>query len=404
MGWATLALGLVGFALVAALVVPWQPVPGGMPDPAAPSTVFSAAEIARAESYSRVIRWLGWTSLGLSLAVAVILGFGPWGRRLIGRIPGRWWVQVTVGTIVLLGAGRLATLPITVVAWRWRTRWELTTQGLPGLLRDVVVGFAVSALVSCLVVLVVVGTARRLPRVWPAVAGGVLASAMLVISFGYPIVVEPLFNTFTPLAAGQLRTEVLALAADEGVPVREVLVADASRRTTTLNAYVSGFGATRRVVLYDNLVHGVPQDQALAVVAHELAHARHRDVWWGSLLGAFGTLAGIGALGAVRWGRDVRWRDQRAVPRLLALVAVATLVGTPIQSAISRRIETRADVDALASSASPEAMVALQHQLAVRSLGDPTPPRLAYLIFGTHPLTLERVALARREASSRSRR
>ncbi|MFZ2503879.1 MAG: M48 family peptidase, partial [Nocardioides sp.] len=186
-GWATLALGLVGFALVAALVVPWQPVPGGMPDPAAPSTVFSAAEIARAESYSRVIRWLGWTSLGLSLAVAVILGFGPWGRRLIGRIPGRWWVQVTVGTIVLLGAGRLATLPITVVAWRWRTRWELTTQGLPGLLRDVVVGFAVSALVSCLVVLVVVGTARRLPRVWPAVAGGVLASAMLVISFGYPI-------------------------------------------------------------------------------------------------------------------------------------------------------------------------------------------------------------------------
>ncbi len=91
------------------------------------------------------------------------------------------------------------------------------------------------------------------------------------------------------------------------MPIDDVLVADASRRTTTLNAYVSGFGGTRRVVLYDNLVNDVPQDQALSVVAHELAHARYDDVLVGSLLGAAGAVFGVGLLGLLvgaSWGSD----------------------------------------------------------------------------------------------------
>src|SRR5690606_12709654 len=97
-----------------------------------------------------------------------------------------------------------------------------------------------------------------------------------------------LFNEVVPLPAGELRAGVEELAADEGVDVSDVVVADASRRTTTLNAWVSGFGGTRRVVLYDNLIDDVPQDQVIVVVAHELAHARHQDVAVGTMLGALG--------------------------------------------------------------------------------------------------------------------
>ena len=76
-------------------------------------------------------------------------------------------------------------------------------------------------------------------------------------------------------------------------------MADASRRTTTLNAYVSGYGSTRRVVLYDNVLHDLPRDQVLAIVAHELGHAHHDDVLTGSVLAAFGTTLGIGLLALV---------------------------------------------------------------------------------------------------------
>ena len=138
---------------------------------------------------------------------------------------------------------------------------------------------------TSLVLLVLIGCARRFPRRWPAVAGGVLARVVLLGSFVYPLLVEPIFNNFTPLPDGSLRSQILELADQEGVAVDDVLVADASRRTTTLNAYVSGFGSTRRVVVYDNLVDDLPEDEALSVVAHELAHARHSDVVTGSRAG-----------------------------------------------------------------------------------------------------------------------
>ena len=108
------------------------------------------------------------------------------------------------------------------------------------------------------------------------------------------MLVEPAFNHFTPLPDGPLRTQILQLAADEHVHLDDVLVADASRRTTTLNAYVSGYGSTRRVVLYDNVVHDLPRDQILAIVAHELGHAHHDDVLTGSMLARSAPPSGSG--------------------------------------------------------------------------------------------------------------
>ena len=87
------------------------------------------------------------------------------------------------------------------------------------------------------------------------------------------------------------------------------------------------------------------------------------------------------------------------MPRILALVAVATLLASPVQNAVSRRIETRADVDALRATGDPAAFVELQKELARRSLSDPTPPRWSQLWFGSHPTSLQRIALAERLAS-----
>ena len=260
-------------------------------------------------------------------------------------------------------------------------------------------GELVAIVATSIVVVVLVGCARRWERAWPAVAGGLLGVLVLAGSFVYPVLIEPLFNSFTSLMDGPLRTEVLALAEREHVPVDDVLVADASRRTTTLNAYVSGFGSTRRVVLYDNLVEDVPSDQALSVVAHELAHARHDDVLTGSLLGAAGAVFGVGLLGllvgAAGGRRGPAMRDPAVVPLVLALVALGTLLASPVENGISRQIETRADVDALEVTHDPAAFIGVQRQLALHALSDPTPPAWSQWWFGSHPTTLTRIAIAR---------
>ena len=131
------------------------------------------------------------------------------------------------------------------------------------------------------------------------------------------------------------------------------------------------------------------------MVAHELAHARHRDVLTGSLLGAAGALCGVGLLGlVVGMRRGPPMSDPVVVPLVLALAALAGFVSTPVQNTVSRQIETRADVDALRATQDPEAFVRMQKELALRSFSDPTPPALVQLWFGSHPTTMQRIGLA----------
>ncbi|MFD2353519.1 M48 family metalloprotease [Nonomuraea ferruginea] len=143
-----------------------------------------------------------------------------------------------------------------------------------------------------------------------------------------------------------------------------MLVADASRRTTALNAYVSGFGATRRIVVYDNLLKA-PQPEVELVVAHELGHAGENDVLYGTLVGALG--AALGAIllflvfGPVRRRAGVTSiADWRAAGAILGLMTLATFLSGPAQNFVSRHIEARADAHALNLTRDPVTFAAMQ--------------------------------------------
>jgi STE24 endopeptidase len=386
--------GALAFVVIAVLLVPWDPIPGGPLHPPSASSVFTAEEIQRAEDYSGAQRFLSWASLAVSLAVACVLGFSRIGSRFVDRVRGFWWGQVVVAVVALAVVGRLATLPFSIVLRHRALEFGLTNQAWGGYAVDLAKGLAVQVVATSIALVVLVGVARRWPRAWPVAAGLLLGGLVMLGSFVYPLLVEPLFNHFEPLPDGPLRTQVLALADQEGVHVDDVLVADASRRTTTLNAYVSGFGSSRRVVVYDNLVDDADDREILSVVAHELGHARHDDVLTGSLLGAAGALLGVGLLGLLAGGLA----DPRQVPRVLALMAIATLLASPVENGISRRIETRADVDSLRTTQDPEAFIDVQKELARKSLADPTPYAWSQFWFGSHPTTLQRIALADRLA------
>lgn len=394
----------IGFAVLAAIWVPWHPVPGGAPGAVRPETVFTAEQIRRGEDYAAWARLWSLLSLAISLVVTSVLGFSSLGERLMARMPGRWGAKVVLGVLAISLLGRVATLPCSVMLQRHRLANGLSTQSWLGYARDVATNEAIAVLTTSIGLLVLLGVARRWKRAWPAIAAALVAALVVLGSFVYPLLVEPLFNDFTPLTDESLRSEIFALADQEGVRVDDVLVADASRRTTTLNAYVSGFGNTRRVVVYDNLIKSLPRDQALSVVAHELAHARHGDVLIGTALGALGGAIGIGLLGLIVTtgspGRRRSLADPRIVPFVLALTVWGTLAASPLENGISRRIETRADVDALKATGDPVAFVEMQKMLALRSLSDSTPPALMQWWWGSHPTTLERLSLVVRESTS----
>ncbi|WP_249410993.1 M48 family metallopeptidase [Nocardioides faecalis] len=403
----TVVVGALAFVVIAVWRVPWEPVPGGTPPPVPADSVFTEAQIARAEHLAAWSRVWSWSSLAVSLVVACWLGFGRLGRRWAGRVRGWRWVRVVVVVAALSLVGRLVTLPFAIALRRLRLDEGLAAGTWGAWARDLVVNELVTVVSTSLAVLALLGCVRLLPRLWPLVAGVGAAAVVVIGSFVYPVLIEPLFNDFTSLPDGALRTEILQLADEEGVDVEDVLVADASRRTTTLNAYVSGIGSTRRVVLYDTLVESAPEDEALSVVAHELAHAKYDDVVTGTLLGAAGAMVALGLLGLVlpAGARGAQGDAQgdtpaepgigvRDIPRLLALAALVSLLASPVQNGISRQLETRADQVALESTGDPQAFRDLQVRLALRSLADPTPPAWSQWWFGSHPTVLQRVAHA----------
>jgi STE24 endopeptidase len=405
-------MGLSGlvFVVLCVLFVPWHWVPGGHVVDVRGSEVFSAAQLQRGQTYSSMQRHLGWASLAVSLAVALVLGLTRLGARLVRLLPGPWWVQAVLGTLAVLLIGDLATLPFDLAQRANALEYGLTKQAFGGWLRDPGTSLLVAWVITSISVLVVLVPARRSPRRWPLWTG--IAGALLAVagSWVYPVVVEPLFNHFTPLAHGDLRTQIFELARKEKVPVSDVLVADASRRTTTLNAYVSGFGSTRRVVVYDNLVEDIPEQEALVVVAHELGHARHQDVLFGTVLGATGVVFGSGLLGLLFSRRRLLQRAgvedvgrPEVVPLFLALVAVGSLLTSPIQNTISRAVEARADRASLEATGDYRGFQRMQVQLATRSLSDADPPRLSQFWFGSHPTTLQRIGLARALEGQRAR-
>jgi STE24 endopeptidase len=404
---ATAVVLLAAFAVVVAVGTPWEvlPQPPGGAAAIDPTAGLPADQVSRAESFAAAIRPASLASLLLGLAVSAVLGLTPLGARLVRalRTPrrGRWAWQVVVGVLALAVVGRLVTLPIAAYGEVVRHRYGLSTRswGLWG--RDVVVSTAIDATLTAIGLLALVWLARRASRVWWAFAAAGATVLVVVGSFLWPVLVEPAFNSFESMPAGQLRSDLLALAEQNGTPVQDVLVSDASRRTTALNAYVSGFGSTRRIVVYDTVLDRLPDAQIEAIAAHELGHVAADDVLTGTLLGALGGAGGVALLGwALTSPRLLRRAgaegpgDPAVVPLVLLLVAVGTLVVTPVQNLVSRQVEARADVAALDLTGDPAAFIDMQRGLATTNLSDPSPPAAWRWYFGSHPTVAERIALA----------
>jgi STE24 endopeptidase len=361
---------------------------------------FSHAEARRAAAYHR--------PLYLALAADVMLGAGvlaalawTWaGRRLFGAVAALPPAAAAAGYAALVVAvSSLVRLPLA--AWRgWfrERRWGFSTQSLAAWLGDRAKGLVLSLALTAAAWAAAVALARALPGWWALPAGAALALAVLLLSFVGPVVLEPLFNRFRPLADGVLAAELRALGERAGVPVRDVLVADASRRTTKANAYVSGLGRTRRVVLFDTLLESAEPPEVRLVVAHELGHRRDRHVAKLTLLGLAGAAVAVAVLWAVL---GTRVASPRELPQALLLLLGLELLGLAPGSWLSRRWERAADRCSLDLTGDAAAFERAHLGLARRNLSDLAPPRLAYLLLFSHPTAPERLAAGRAWAASR---
>ena len=351
-----------------------------------PTVFFTPDEIARARAYHRPLYAALAVDVFLTSLVTAWLAFGWLGDRVYDATGGPWWVRTLVFTVLVLAILELVRLPLSF--WRGfvrERRWGFSTQTARSWSLDRLKGFVIGAVLTPAAMVALLGSIHVFPSWWPLVAVAGACLLVLLLVFVAPVLLEPVFNRFEPLADAELAGALRALADRAGVPVRDVLVADASRRTRKHNAYVSGIGSTRRVVVFDTLLGEAGQPELEVVVAHELGHRRHRDVAKGTIL----AIASAAVAVLVAWPLDP---TPRHIPLLLLVWGLLEVVSLPFTAAFSRRLERRADRFALEMTHDPGAFEAAFRRLATANLSDLDPPRLVYAFLFTHPTPAERLA------------
>jgi STE24 endopeptidase len=299
----------------------------------------------------------------------------------------------------------LSSLPVAYVGgYQVERRFGLTKQSTGGWLGDQAKGLLLGILLQTPLLTAAYAVIRRRPRDWWLIIAGASVPLTVALSNLAPVLLMPLFNRFQPLRDETLAARVRALAAHSGVQISDVFEMDMSRQSEKPNAMFTGLGNTKRIVLGDTLLAGFSQDEVEAVVAHELGHQVHGDIW--RLIG-FGAGAGFGMAWLLsQIAPRAVWRtrertgvsevaDEASLPVLALLMTAMGLVLMPVQAAFSRAMERRADRFAVELTRNGEAYARAMEGLAAQSLADPDPPRPVVVMLYSHPPIVERIRAAR---------
>lgn len=380
--WKGRAAVVAAFAVAEAAAMLLRPRTGlADPAPVKAESYFSPAELDRARRFGRPQLAL----FGVILAVK-----GGVLAALVRRPPR---LRPAASGAVLTLSLAIAPLPLAAVARRRSVAVGLITQPWRGWAVDVAKSLAIRGVEGAAAGAAATALVRRLGSRWWIAGSGAAVATSAAFTYAGPVLLAPLFNRFTDLPPGPARDDILELAGRAGLRVGRVLSVDASRRTTAANAYVTGLGPTKRVVLYDTLIRDFSRAETRLVVAHELAHVRYRDVRRGLVYLALVAPPATFAISRLAGPN----------PSLPALAAASALVTAPIGVAanrLSRAIERRADTYALEVTGDIQAFVDFQRRITLKNLGDPDPPRWLSLLAGTHPTTVERIGLALATAPS----
>ncbi len=366
----------------------------------------------RATRYHRLKRRLSVVSLvwGLLLLVGLVvsgwsIAFRDAAERLTAGLVGWPRVQVIAARslyVVFIGSVNEAVSLLLgfYSGYRVEHRYGLSNETIGQWARDHIKGLAVSGAFALVGVNLLYAAVARWPHGWWAIAGAGFSLVTIVIANVFPILLLPIFYRITPLTREALGARLVALAERAGVRVVNVYEWHLGDRTKKGNAALTGLANTRRILVSDTLLAEYSDDEIEMILAHELGHHVHHDIWKGialeTALGFCGFYLASRLLTALAPVARLRGpSDIAGLPLLLLSAAAVSLVLVPAVNALSRLHERQADRYALDVGGNAAAFISAMKRLASQNLAEDRPSRLARVLFYTHPPVNERIDFAR---------
>src|SRR5688500_11754057 len=351
--------------------------------------------------YHRLRRRASILSTAAAAAVLIALTITP-ASRVLANLSAGYASLYVVFLAVLIEA---VTLPLAFqIGWRIERKYGLSRETAGAWLRDQLKGFAIGLPLAMAAAEIVYFAARMWPERWWLAAAGALTLGMIALAHVAPVVLMPLFVRTQPLDRPELSKRLAALSQRAGVPVVGVFEWELGARTSKANAALTGMGATRRILLSDTLLAAYSDDEIEVILAHELAHHVHRDLWVAvaveSVLLSLGAYAAFVVLRLAGPSFGVLSpADVAGLPMLLLTAGALSLALSPVARALSRRQEHRADQFALKMTGTPAAFISAMRRLGAQNLAEEEPSTLTRVLFHSHPPLAERLRRARESTS-----
>jgi STE24 endopeptidase len=360
--------------------------------------------------YHRLKRRISIASLGLSV---LLLGGLTWTGASVGmrvmadavatRVAGAGWVEsaaVVVYVFFLSIINEIVSLPLSVFGgYVVERRYGLSNESLVRWGLDEAKSSGIGLALGCGAGLLIYALVRVSPDNWWLMAGLLFALVVLGLTSVAPVLLLPLFYTVRPLARESLRARLLALAERTGARVLGAYEWGLSEKTKKANAALTGIGGTRRILVSDTMLAEYSDDEIEVVLAHELAHHVHGDIWKGMAFEAGLILAGfylasrvLAALSGSIGLQSVA--DPAGLPLLLLAAGGVSLVMLPVAHAMSRAHERSADRFALDLTNNPGAFISAMRRLGAQNLAEEHPSKVVQWLFYSHPPIRERIAAA----------
>jgi STE24 endopeptidase len=338
----------------------------------------------------------------LFLLVLLVSGWSASLRDLSANLTGGIFLAtLAVYVIVLAVLHDLLQLPIAYYEGvTLERRYGLSTQSTARWWKDHLKGWAIGTAFGLAAAAGTWSLIRWDPERWWIAAALLFSLVVVALAQLAPILLMPLFYEVKPLQREALAARLAALADRAGAPVLGTFEWRLSDRTRKANAALAGLGRTRRILLSDTLLAAYSDDEIEVILAHELAHHVHHDIWraivFETALIAFGFYISDAALTA--WAASfgvVGKGDIAGLPLLLLTMGAVSLVLMPVRNALSRSHERRADRYALIMTRNLEAFVTAMKRLAAQNLAEEEPSRLVETLFHSHPSISARISAAR---------
>jgi STE24 endopeptidase len=233
-----------------------------------------------------------------------------------------------------------------------------------------------------------------IPKYWWIISSAVLAIFIVVITYLYPILIDPLFYKFEKLKDTNFQEQIINIAGKAGIEVKEVLVADASRKTNKANAYFTGIGGSKRIVVFDNLINNFSRKETLNVIAHEIGHWYNWHIFKSIIIGIISGTAGLFLINAVFTYFNMVG-DFKSILVIILLISIISFLSLPLQNAVSRTFERQADNFTMQATENPDAQIQLMLKLAESNLSNVSPHWYIKYFLYSHPPIMERIEAAK---------